>query len=85
LANNTLINAQKASVEMGAGRADQVHVEGESSHIIVRCKNEGSDRVKPEPGKAHIHLVLVMGLDALIGMAKMRLHAAAEELAPLYR
>jgi predicted regulator of Ras-like GTPase activity (Roadblock/LC7/MglB family) len=85
LANNTLINAQKASIEMGAGRADQVHVEGEQTHILVRCKNEGSDRIKPEPGKAHIHLVLVMGLDALIGMAKMRLHAAAEELAPLYR
>jgi len=64
LANNVLMNAQKASLEMGTGRGQLVHVEAENAHIIVRCLNEGTDPLKSQPGKAHIHLVLFLTSDA---------------------
>ena len=83
LANNVLMNAQKASLDMGQGRGQQVHVECEHAHILVRCLNEGTDPLKSQPGKAHIHLVLVLADEGSIGMAKMKLNkviaASAEE------
>ena len=85
LANNVLLNAQKASIEMGTGRGQQVHVEAEKAHILARCLNEGTDPLKSQPGKAHIHLVLVLKNDASIGLAKMRLNAAIEKLAEDFR
>jgi CheY-like chemotaxis protein len=51
LANNVLLNAQKASIDMGTGRGQLVHVEAEKAHIIVRCMNEGTDPLKSQPGK----------------------------------
>ncbi len=85
LANNVLLNSQKASLEMGAGRGQQVHVEGEKAHIIVRCLNEGTDPVKSQPGRAHIHLVLVLKNDGSIGLAKMRMNTAVQKLAEEFR
>jgi predicted regulator of Ras-like GTPase activity (Roadblock/LC7/MglB family) len=85
LANNVLLNSQKASLEMGAGRGQQVHVEGEKAHILVRCLNEGNDPIKSQPGKAHIHLVLVLKNDSSIGLAKMRMNAAVQQLAEDFR
>jgi CheY-like chemotaxis protein len=85
LANNVLMNAQKATLEMGAGRGQVVHVEGEKSHILVRCLNEGSDPLKSQPGRAHIHAVLIVKPDASIGMAKMRLNQVIEKLAEDFR
>ncbi len=85
LANNVLLNSQKASLEMGAGRGQQVHVEGEKAHILVRCLNEGSDPMKSQPGKAHIHLVLVLKNDGSIGLAKMRMSSAVQRLAEEFR
>ncbi len=85
LANNVLINSQKASLEMGAGRGQQVHVEGEKAHILARCLNEGTDPVKSQPGKAHIHLVLVLKNDSSLGLAKMRMNAAIQMLAADFR
>ncbi len=41
LANNVLLNAQKASIDMGTGRGQLVHVEAERAHIIVRCRIRG--------------------------------------------
>jgi len=81
LANNVLQNAQRASIEMGTGRGQQVHVQAEKAHILVRCLNEGSDPLKSEPGKAHIHLVLALGSDDAIGMAKMKINSVIEKLA----
>ena len=75
LANNVLMNAQKASLEMGTGRGQLVHVEAEHAHIIVRCLNEGTDPLKSQPGKAHIHLVLFLTTDASIGLAKMKVNS----------
>ncbi len=85
LANNVLLNSQKASLEMGAGRGQQVHVEGEKAHILVRCLNEGTDPIKSQPGKAHIHLVLVLKNDSSIGLAKLRMNSAVQTLAEDFR
>lgn len=85
LANNVLMNAQKASLDMGTGRGQQVHVEAEHANILVRCLNEGTDPLKSQPGKAHIHLVLVLGEDASIGMAKMKLNKVISQVAGEFR
>jgi len=85
LANNVLMNAQKASLDMGTGRGQLVHVEAEHANIIVRCLNEGTDPLKSQPGKSHIHLVLVLTSDASIGMAKMKVGSIITQLAEDFR
>jgi len=85
LANNTLLNAQKASLEMGAGRGQLIHIEADRAHILARCVNEGKDPVKSEPGKAHYHMILLLANDNAIGMAKLRLNQVAESMAPELR
>ncbi len=85
LANNTLLNAQKTSLEMGVGRGQQVHIEAEKAHFLVRCLNEGTDPLKSQPGKAHIHMVVMLRPDASIGYAKMKVNAVMEKLAEDFR
>jgi CheY-like chemotaxis protein len=85
LANNVLMNAQKACLEMGAGRGQQVHIEGEKAHILARCLNEGTDPLKSQPGKTHIHMVMALTSDASIGMAKLRINSTIEKLAEDFR
>lgn len=85
LANNVLMNAQKASLDMGTGRGEQVHIQAEHAHILVRCLNEGTDPLKSQPGKAHIHLVLVLKEEGSIGMAKMKINKGIELLAGDFR
>lgn len=85
LANNVLMNAQKASLEMGTGRGQLVHIVAEKAHILVRCLNEGNDPIKSEPGKAHIHLVLILKDDSSIGLAKMKVNSIIEDVAPQLR
>lgn len=84
-ANNVLMNAQKASLEMGCGRGQLVHIESEKAHILVRCLNEGSDPLKAQPGRAHIHAVLILKPDASIGMAKLKIGQVTEKLADEFR
>jgi len=85
LANNVLMNAQRASLDMGTGRGQLVHVEAEKAQIIVRCLNEGTDPLKSQPGKTHIHLVLVLTSDAGIGLAKMKVAKVIDSLAADFR
>jgi CheY-like chemotaxis protein/predicted regulator of Ras-like GTPase activity (Roadblock/LC7/MglB family) len=85
LANAVLLNAQKASLEMGTGRGQQVHIQAEKAHIFARCLNEGTDPIKSQPGKSHIHLVLILKDDSSIGMAKMRVNSVIERLAEDFR
>lgn len=86
LANTVLLNAQKSSLEMGTGRGQQVHVEAENAHLLVRCMNEGTDPIRSQPGKAHIHLVVVvLKNDASIGLAKMRVNSVITKLAEDFR
>lgn len=85
LANNVLMNAQRASLEMGTGRGQQVHIEAEHSNILVRCLNEGTDPLRSQPNKAHIHMVVVLKSDAAIGMAKLRVSSVIQKLAEDFR
>ena len=85
LTNAVLLNAQKASLEMGTGRGQQVHVEAEKAHVLARCLNEGTDPIRSQPGKAHIHLVLILKHDASLGLAKMRMNSVVEKLAEDFR
>ena len=85
LANNVLMNAQRASLDMGTGRGQLVHVEAEHAHIIVGCLNEGTDPLKSQPGKAHIHLVLVLTSESSLGLAKMKVGALIQQLADEFR
>ncbi|MGQ9495864.1 MAG: response regulator [Thermoanaerobaculaceae bacterium] len=85
LANHVLLNAQKASLEMGTGKGQMVHVEAENAHILARCLNEGNDPVKTEPGKAHIHMVAIFKSDANLGLAKLKMNSIVTGLAPAFR
>ncbi len=85
LANNMLLSAQKASVEMGVGRGKLVHVETDTAHILARCLNEGNDPVKTEAGKAHIHMVIALNNDHGIGMAKLKIEKLINSLADDFR
>ncbi len=85
LANSVLMNAQKASLDMGTGRGQQVHVEAEKAHFLVRCLNEGTDPLRSMPGKAHIHLVLVLKSDASIGMAKLKMNSLIQQMVEDFR
>jgi len=85
LTNAVLLNAQKASLEMGTGRGQQVHIEAEKAHLLARCLNEGTDPIRSQPGKAHFHLVVVLKNDASIGLAKLRINSLVEKLAEDFR
>lgn len=85
LANSVLMNAQKACLEMGAGRGQLVHIEGEKAQVIARCLNEGTDPLKSAPGKAHIHMVMALSSDSSIGLAKLRMNQTIEKLAEDFR
>ncbi len=85
LANNVLINAQKASLDMGTGRGQLVHIVAEHANIIVRCLNEGTDALKSQPGKAHIHMILILTNDSSIGLAKMKIGSIIQALAEDFR
>lgn len=85
LANNILVNAQKASQDMGAGSCEMIHIETDRIHILVRCLNEGKDPFKVHPGKAHIHMVLVLSSEAGIGLAKLKMASVIKLLADDFR
>ncbi|MDL1959834.1 MAG: response regulator [Deltaproteobacteria bacterium] len=85
LANNILVNAQKASQEMGIGNCKMIHIETDRIHILARCLNEGKDPFKVNPGKAHIHLVLVLSSEAGIGLAKLKMASVIKSLADDFR
>lgn len=85
LANNILVNAQKASQDMGAGNCEMIHIETDRIHMLVRCLNEGKDPFKVYPGKAHIHMVLVLSSEAGIGLAKLKMASAIKSLTDDFR
>ena len=85
LANNVLLAAQKASLEMNSGKGEMVHIQAEKAHILARCGNEGTDPVRSEPGKAHVHLVMVLANDDSIGLAKLRMQSVMLELLDEFR
>ena len=60
LANTVLVNSQKASVDMGFGRSQFTYFHTEKAMVLLRCLNEGRNPLRAEPGKCHIHLVLLV-------------------------
>jgi CheY-like chemotaxis protein len=70
--NHLLINAQRAALQTGAGTGRLLHLECDKANVIARCLNEGSGLEASEPGKAHVHLILVLTPEGNLGMAKMK-------------
>lgn len=85
LANNVLLNAQKAAIEMGAGRGQLIQIEGQRNQLIVRCLNEGSNPLECEPGHTHIHMVLAIDHSTTVGMAERSISKVIASLADDFR
>ncbi|OQY26929.1 MAG: hypothetical protein B6244_12175 [Candidatus Cloacimonetes bacterium 4572_55] len=85
LSNNVLMNAQKAALEMGAGKGEFIHIISDRAHVLVRCYNEGTDPLTSQPGRAHIHLVLVLKDESGVGLAKMRIKSIVQSVAQDFR
>lgn len=85
LANNLLINAQKTALDMGFGTCPLTCVHTEKALILLRCLNEGKNPLRAEPGKAHIHLVLLVDNPASFGIARLEINRVIESLAEDFR
>lgn len=85
LANDVLLKAQKATDIMNVGRGTLVHVEAPKAHVIARCLNESDDFSQTQAGKAHIHMVMILGKDGNLAMAKMKLESIIQEAAEAFR
>lgn len=85
LVNRVLLGAKRASQGAGAARGHQVHVAGERAHVLVRCLDEGTDPLRAQPGKAHLHLVVVLAPGASVAAAKARMASSLGALAARFR
>ncbi len=81
LANGLLQEAKTAAYAIGGGRGQQVHLAGDKAHVLVGCLNEGTDPLRSQPGRAHFHLVVILGADADVGAARERMAASLRALA----
>jgi CheY-like chemotaxis protein/predicted regulator of Ras-like GTPase activity (Roadblock/LC7/MglB family) len=83
-ANNALLNAQKATDQMGVGRGNLVQIRAPQAVALMRCLNEATDFAVTKTGKAHIHAVVIMDPEGNVGMAVMMMDKlvgkVAEEL-----
>lgn len=70
-ANNALLNAQKATDQMGVGRGNLMTIRAPSATVLMRCLNEATDFAATKEGKAHFHTVVVMDPEGNTGMASM--------------
>ncbi|CAK8714301.1 hypothetical protein KKHLCK_03360 [Candidatus Electrothrix laxa] len=85
LANNVLRTAEKASRDMGFGRSQFTFMHTEKALVLARCLNEGKNPLGPEPGKCHIHLVLLVDNPNSFGIAKLEISKVIESLAENFR
>jgi len=85
LANNVLRTAEKASRDMGFGRSHFTFMHTEKELILARCLNEGKNPLGPEPGKCHIHLILLVDNPNSFGIAKLEISKIIESLAEHFR
>jgi len=79
--NNVLLNAQKATDDMGVGRGNYVTIDAPKAKILVRCYNESTDFAASAEGKVHFHLVVILEADGNTGMAKLMLEKAVQGIA----
>lgn len=80
-ANNALLNAQKATDQMGVGRGNLVQIRAPQATVIMRCLNEATDFAATSTGKAHFHTVVIMSPEGNVGMASMMLDKVVGKIA----
>jgi hypothetical protein len=80
-ANNALLNAQKATDQMGVGRGNLMQIRAPKAIVLMRCLNEATDFAATKEGKAHVHAVVVMEPEGNVGMATMILDKAIAKVA----
>ncbi len=80
-ANNALLNAQKATDQMGVGRGNMMQIRAPQAVVLMRCLNEATDFSATKGGKAHFHSVVVMDPEGNIGMATMVLDRIQDKIA----
>ena len=80
-ANNALLNAQKATDQMGVGRGNLVQIRAPGASVIMRCLNESTDFAQTSQGKAHFHVVVVLEPEGNVGMASMLLDKVVGKIA----
>lgn len=80
-ANNALLNAQKATDEMGVGRGNFLQIRAPQAIVLMRCLNEATDFATTQTGRVHIHTVVVMNPEGNVGMAGMMLDKVVGKLA----
>lgn len=85
IANDVLLKAQKATDIMDVGRGQLIHIEAPKAHVLARCFNENTDFSATDAGKAHVHMVVILGTDGNLAMAKMKLASIIQEIAPAFR
>lgn len=85
LANNVLRTAEKAALDMGLGHSHFTFIQTEKTLILLRCLNEGKNPLGPEPGKCHIHLVLLVDKPDSLGIAKLEINSVIKSLAEDFR
>ncbi len=84
-ANNVLLNAQKATDEMGVGRGNFVTINAPQATLLVRCLNEATDFTASNEGRAHFHTVVILDGEGNLGMAKLMLQKAVGKIAEVLR
>jgi len=67
LANNLLNNAQKASLEMGTGAGQLVHVEGSGGHVMARGITD-----ERNPLRIKLGLVVALKSNGNLGLTKLK-------------
>ncbi|MDA8139132.1 MAG: response regulator [Desulfobacteraceae bacterium] len=85
LANDVLLKAQKTTELMNVGRGQLVHVEAPKAHVICRCLNEATDFAATSSGRAHVHMVLILGKDGNLAMGKMKISSLIQDVAEFFR
>ena len=80
-ANNALLNAQKATDQMGVGRGNMMQIRAPQASILMRCLNEATDFAATKEGKAHFHTIVVMDPEGNMGMATMILDKVVGKIA----
>jgi hypothetical protein len=57
-----------------------IHIETDGIHLIAKCLNQERKEIE-NPGRAHLHLILMLSSDSAIGLAKLKMATAIESLA----
>ena len=85
LANDVLLKSQKATDIMGVGRGNQIQVTAPKANILVRCLNENTDFAGNEPGRAHVHMMLILQPEGNVALGKIQLEKVIQQVAPHMR